>query len=202
MKWNSRTRCALVCIVFTALFSAFSFRLVYLQIIKHEEYSGLAAEKHGFRQPIHAERGAIFDANGEVLAHNVPGETVVADASLVNNVAALVPLLADTLKLPVLELTEKVSGDRRYVVLKRRVPKTVTNELKQKLWEQNLKGLTFEPDSIRVYPNISMLCHVIGFTDFDHRGIQGVEASMEQYLHGQNGFRFIERNRAGQELVP
>jgi Cell division protein FtsI/penicillin-binding protein 2 len=47
-----------------------------------------------------------------------------------------------------------------------------------------------------------MLCHVIGFTDFDRHGIQGVEASMEEYLHGQDGFRFIEHNRAGQEIVP
>jgi cell division protein FtsI (penicillin-binding protein 3)/stage V sporulation protein D (sporulation-specific penicillin-binding protein) len=47
-----------------------------------------------------------------------------------------------------------------------------------------------------------MLCHVIGFTDFDHHGIQGVEASMDEYLHGQDGYRFIEHNRAGQEIVP
>ena len=47
-----------------------------------------------------------------------------------------------------------------------------------------------------------MLCHVIGFTDFDHHGVQGVEASMEEYLHGQDGYRFIEQNRAGQEIVP
>ena len=46
-----------------------------------------------------------------------------------------------------------------------------------------------------------MLCHVIGFTDFDHRGIQGVESSMEEYLHGQDGYRYIEHNRAGQEIV-
>jgi cell division protein FtsI/penicillin-binding protein 2 len=46
-----------------------------------------------------------------------------------------------------------------------------------------------------------MLCHVIGFTDFEHRGIQGVESSMEEYLHGQDGYRFIEHNRAGQEIV-
>ena len=47
-----------------------------------------------------------------------------------------------------------------------------------------------------------MLCHVIGFTDFDHHGIQGVEASMEEYLHGEDGYRFIEHDRAGQEIVP
>src|SRR5687768_11214373 len=99
MKWNSRTRCTLICTAFIGLFSLFSFRLVYLQIIKHEEYSGLAAEKHGSRQTIHADRGAIFDANGEVLAHNVPGATVVIDGSLVNNADVLVPLLAETLKL-------------------------------------------------------------------------------------------------------
>jgi cell division protein FtsI/penicillin-binding protein 2 len=202
MKWNSRTRCAIICIAFAALFSAFSFRLVYLQVIKHEEYSALAADKHGFKQTIHAERGAIYDTNGEVLAHNVPGETVIVDGSLVNNAEALIPLLADSLKLPVSELTEKVVTDRRYVVLKRQVPQEITNELRQKLRDANLKGVHYERDATRVYPNGSMLCHVIGFTDFDHRGIQGVELSMEQYLHGQDGFRFIERNRAGQELVP
>ena len=66
----------------------------------------------------------------------------------------------------------------------------------------NLRGIYFEHDATRIYPNGSMLCHVIGFTDFDHHGIQGVEASMEEYLHGQDGYRFIEHNRAGQEIVP
>ena len=201
MKWNSRSRCALVCIAFTAIFSAFSFRLVYLQIIKHDEYSGLAAEKHVYKQTIFAERGAILDANGEVLAHNVPGETVIADATHVNDAGALVPLLAEMLKLPAAELNEKLSGDRRYVVLKREVAQATTAALRQQLRARSLRGVYFERDSTRVYPNGSMLCHVIGFTDFDHRGIQGVESSMEDYLHGQDGYRFIEHNRAGQEIV-
>jgi cell division protein FtsI (penicillin-binding protein 3)/stage V sporulation protein D (sporulation-specific penicillin-binding protein) len=64
-----------------------------------------------------------------------------------------------------------------------------------------LRGIYFERDTTRIYPNGSMLCHVIGFTDFEHRGIQGVESSMEEYLHGQDGYRFIEHNRAGQEIV-
>src|SRR5256886_17535038 len=46
-----------------------------------------------------------------------------------------------------------------------------------------------------------MLCHVIGFTDFDHKGIQGVEASMDEYLRGQDGYRYNEHNRTGQEIV-
>lgn len=201
MKWNSRIRCALVCLAFTLLFSVFSFRLVYLQMIKHDEYAGLAAEKHVYKQTIHAERGTILDANNEVLAHNVPGEIVIADATHVNNKEALVPLLAEHLQLPAAEITDKLSAGRRYIVLKREVPQPAAVELRQKLREASLRGIYFERDSTRVYPNGSMLCHVLGFTDFDHKGIQGVEASMEEYLHGQDGYRYIEHNRAGQELV-
>ena len=40
MKWNSRLRCALICLGFVALFSLFSFRLIYLQMVKHDEYAG------------------------------------------------------------------------------------------------------------------------------------------------------------------
>ena len=201
MKWNSRIRCALVCLGFTALFSGFSFRLVYLQMIKHDEYAGLAAAKHVYKQIICAERGAIFDANNEVLAHNVPVETVVADATHLNNLDAIVDLVSDELKLHAHELAEKLHGDRRYIVIKRDVPEVVADALRGKLRSQNLRGIYFEHDATRIYPNGSMLCHVIGFTDFEHHGIQGVEASMEEYLHGQDGYRYIEHNRAGEEIV-
>jgi cell division protein FtsI (penicillin-binding protein 3) len=201
MKWSIRTRCTLMCVAFIALFSVFSFRLVYLQIIKHEEYAGLAAEKHGHRQPIYAERGAIVDANGEVLAHNIPVETIVADASQLNNRDAAVELLNEALKIPASALAEKLASDRRYIVVQREVPESVAMALRDKLRKANVRGIYFERDATRVYPNGSMLCHVIGFTDFDHHGIQGVEASMEQYLHGQDGYRHIERNRAGKEIV-
>jgi cell division protein FtsI (penicillin-binding protein 3)/stage V sporulation protein D (sporulation-specific penicillin-binding protein) len=201
MKWNSRIRCALVCLVFIALFSGFSFRLIYLQMIKHDEYAGLAAEKHVYKQIICAERGAIFDANNEVLAHNVPVETVVADATHLNNLDAIVDLVSDELKIPAHELAEKLHGERRYIVIKREVPEVVADALREKLRNQNLRGIYLEHDATRIYPNGSMLCHVIGFTDFEHHGIQGVEASMEEYLHGQDGYRYIEHNRAGQEIV-
>ena len=201
MKWNSRTRCALVCLVFIVLFSVFSFRLVYLQMIKHDEYAGLAAEKHVYKQTIYAERGAIFDANNEVLAHNVPGRDGRGRCHASEQSRGAHSAPADALKIPADELSEKLRGDRPYIVLKREVPEAIAVALKEKLRAQNLRGICFERDSARVYPNGSMLCHVIGFTDFEHRGIQGVESSMEEYLHGQDGYRYIERNRAGQEIV-
>lgn len=201
MKWNSRSRCTFVCLGFIALFSGFSFRLVYLQMVKHEEYAAKAAKKHGDQQPIHAERGLILDANGEVLAHNVPVQNIIADGTHLNNVEGAAAAVADELKISRAELVEKMQPDRRYIVLKRDVPDAVAERLRARLREQNLKGIYFERDSTRIYPNGSMLCHVIGFTNFEHEGIQGVEASMDRYLRGQDGYRYIEHNRAGQEIV-
>jgi cell division protein FtsI/penicillin-binding protein 2 len=201
MKWTSRFRCALVCLGFVALFSGFSFRLIYLQMVKHDEYAGLAAEKHIHKQIIHAERGSIVDANKDMLADNVPVVTVVADATHVNNAEAVIDVVSKELKIPAAKVAEKVQGDGRYAVIKREVPAAVAESLRAKLRGQNLRGIYFEQDSTRVYPNGSMLCHAIGFTDFEHHGVDGVEASMDEYLHGQDGYRYIEHNRAGQEIV-
>ena len=202
MNPNSRSRCAVVCAAFIALFSIFSFRLIYLQILKHDEYAGLAAEKHVYKQIIYAERGTILDANNEVLADNIPVQTVVADATHINNRQAIVDLVSDELGIPAAQLAEKLSSERRYIVIKHEVPETLANSLRDKLRARNLRGVYLEHDTTRLYPNGSMLCHVIGFTDFEHHGIQGVEASMEEYLHGQDGYRFVEHNRVGQEIVP
>ena len=201
MNSDSCKRCALVCFAFIALFSGFVARLIYLQVIKHDEYAALAAAKHVYKHVIYAERGTILDANNDVLAHNVPVENVVSDATHVNDRDAVVALVSAGLGLSSKQLAEKLNSERRYIVIKREVPESVAGALREKLRARNLRGIYFEHDATRMYPNGSMLCHVIGFTDFEHHGIQGVEASMDEYLHGQDGYRYIERNPSGQEIV-
>src|SRR5664279_256448 len=104
MRWNSRFRCTLACFGFIILFSIFSFRLVYVQMIRHDHYLELAVEKHGSKVPIYADRGAILDTNGEVLANNVPTRTVVADGTRIKDLDATVRLVSQALKLPAKEL--------------------------------------------------------------------------------------------------
>src|SRR2546423_14312050 len=110
MNPNSRNRCVLVCAAFIGLFSIFSFRLIYLQAIKHDEYAGHAAEKNVYKQIIYAERGVILDANHEVLAHHIPVEKIVADASHLNNREAAIALLHHELPLPPAQLTETINS--------------------------------------------------------------------------------------------
>lgn len=53
-----------------------------------------------------------------------------------------------------------------------------------------------------MYPNGSLLCHVLGFVNGSNLGVDGVERTMERYLRGNDGFRYIERDRTGREIVP
>ncbi len=201
MNWNGRTRCALVCIFFALLFSIFSWRLIYLQMVQHDYYTKIAAERNVGRDVIPAERGAIFDAKDEILAQNVPVATVVADASLITDPAALVPLVAGHLHLSPNEITEKIETGRRYIVLKREVPESDARALEGALKVAKLRGIHCERGTVRIYPNGPMLCHVIGFTDINQGGIQGVEKSMDQYLRGEDGYRYVEHDARGREIV-
>jgi cell division protein FtsI (penicillin-binding protein 3)/stage V sporulation protein D (sporulation-specific penicillin-binding protein) len=71
----------------------------------------------------------------------------------------------------------------------------------KELAHRKLRGVSLEQDFIRVYPNGSMLCHVVGFMNRAGLGVEGVEREMQQWLSGHDGFRFTERDRTGKEMV-
>lgn len=201
MRWNAQTRITLASAFLGLLFTGFSARLVHLAVAKHDEYSTLAAEKNSIRQTLFARRGLIYDRNGEILADNAPIRTATADGTHIENPRAVAEVAAPLLDMDVDELTAKLTTPRPYVVLRRDVPAETAFRVTQALETAKLRGIYFENDSRRVHPNGSMLCHVMGFLNHERTGVQGVEAAMEDYLRGENGFRFIERDRTGRELV-
>lgn len=204
MKRGAGIRMLTACLGLAACFAIFSYRLVCLQVVKHDEYSALAAEKHVNKQITYAQRGSIQDVHQEILADNEPIKTVIADGSLIAKPSALAGLLAKPLKMERagLEATlGSIGSDKRYVVIKKRVPESVANDLENQLRRRSLRGIYFEQDSSRIYPNGPMLCHVLGFMDHTHRGVEGVEKAMDDSLRGYDGFRYTERDRAGKEIV-
>ena len=202
MRWNAQARAVTVSFGLVGAFSVFSFRLIDLQIAKHEEYSALAAEKHVHKQVIYARRGIIRDVHYEPLAENVPVKTVVADASHMRDPIAVAKAIADQLKMDPQELADKLKTGRKYIVLKREVSEEAANQLKEALRIANLGGIFFEQDFVRTYPNGPLLSQVIGFVDHDHKGALGIERTMQDLLQGTNGFRYTEQDRTGKELVP
>jgi cell division protein FtsI (penicillin-binding protein 3)/stage V sporulation protein D (sporulation-specific penicillin-binding protein) len=202
MSRGAKVRALFACFGLAGCFTCFSARLVYLQVNQHDEYTALAAQKHVTKQPIYARRGSIQDVHGEMLADNEPLKNVIADGSLITDPAKAAAAIADLLQMDQQELTEKLTTKRRYLVVKKEVKEQVADEIAERLKAQSIRGIYFEQDFERVYPNGNLLCHVLGFINHDHKGTDGVESTMDQYLAGHDGFRYIERDRTGRELVP
>lgn len=213
MNRTVRTRALVVCLMLSGCYTAFSFRLVHLQVTQHGEYAARAAEKHVNRQVIQARRGSVVDVRGESLAQNEPVRTVVADGTLIKDRDELADILATALDLPRAQVAERLgrqvySQSRgknvpdAYVVLKKQVPESVASEIAATLAARNLRGVMFEQESTRVYPNGHMLCHVLGYVNGENAGVDGVERTMDRFLRGHDGFRYTERDRTGKEIVP
>jgi cell division protein FtsI (penicillin-binding protein 3) len=195
-------RIGLVCLLLVLIFTAFAWRLVHLQVLRHEEFVRLALQKHSVRKTIPATRGRILDRNGEELAVNIPVRTVIADCTHVQDAAALAALAAPYLDMPAGELTEKLSTKRPYVVIRKEVSEEKAQDMIAAMEKARLRGLRLEEAQVRSYPNGDMLCHVLGFVDRNSgRGIDGIEKSMDEQLRGQDGFRMIEHDRKGLEVV-
>jgi cell division protein FtsI/penicillin-binding protein 2 len=201
MKFTANTRIGIACGIAASIFTVFSARLINLHVAKHDEYSRLAAQKHLTRQIIHAKRGMILDRNGEILAANLPVRTVFADASRMKKPEALAALVASHLDLDAKEVLEKFSTGKKYIVLKREVPEETAVALWNDMQKQKLRGIFSEQDAVRIYPNGEVLGHVLGFLNHEGKAVQGVELSMESQLAGKDGYRFIECDRTGREIV-
>ncbi|MEI6375943.1 MAG: penicillin-binding protein 2 [bacterium] len=194
-------RIGFVCALMVLIFTGFAWRLINLQVLQHDYFSLKAAEKHCFRQPIQARRGRILDRNGEELAVNIPVRTVTADGTHIHDPAALAVVAAPFLEMPVPELTQKLSTKRPYVVIRKAVSEENAQGMIRAMEKAGLRGLYLEEDAVRSYPNGEMLCHVLGFVDHSGHGIDGIEKMLDGELSGQDGFRMIEHDRRGREIV-
>ena len=201
MKFTANTRIGIACGIAASIFTVFSARLIHLHVAKHDEYSRLAAQKHLTRQVIHAKRGMILDRNGEILATNLPVRTVFADASRMKKPEALAAIVANHLGLDEKEVLEKFYTGKKYIVLKREVPEETAVALWNDMQKQKLRGIFSEQDAVRLYPTGEVLGHVLGFLNHEGKAVQGVELSMEKQLAGKDGYRFIECDRTGREIV-
>jgi cell division protein FtsI (penicillin-binding protein 3)/stage V sporulation protein D (sporulation-specific penicillin-binding protein) len=87
-----------------------------------------------------------------------------------------------------------------FIVIQKEVSEVVADGIRKELDEKHLRGVSMQQDFIRIYPNNSMLCHVVGFMNREGTGVEGVEKSMDEFLAGHPGVRFTERDRSGREI--
>ena len=212
-----KSRACIACYGLGTLFTALSTRLIYLAVNQHDHYATVAHRSYAGKTTIPARRGAILDVEGNPLASNEPLKNVILDGKLIldgkhnKTPREIADLLAASLGMHPDDVLKRISPERKYVVLKKKISEELAADLDRKLQGAGIRGVTFEQNFERIYPAHQMLCHVIGFFGYEEsnavthegsfRGIEGIERSMDSWLAGQDGWRSFEKDGRGKELM-
>ena len=142
-----------------------------------------------------ASRGKILDRNGQVIATSLEAKSVIAYNDTVPDdlSADKVKKLASLLKMSEAELRKKLKEERKQVFLKRQVEPAIAQQIKQ----LEIPGIGLNNEYRRFYPEGEAMAHVVGFTNVEDRGQEGMELSREKELAGHPGQRRVVVDRLG-----
>ena len=181
----------------TFLFCLFLARFFYIQVIWEDDLNARALDQWTRELPVSAGRGNIYDANGELLAGNVPAYSLYARANAVTDAEGTANVLSGVLSLSYEEVYKKLTdGSRSEVVLVKRAEKSVV----QRVEGADLDGVYYARDDERFYPHGSLACQVLGFTSYDGAGSTGLEQYYNSYLAGEKGEILFETDLVGVDL--
>ena len=187
--WRSRFVVVMVALAFLVL----AGRAVYIQAVGTDFYLKQGEMRYARTLVLPASRGRIVDRNGVVLATSVPAPSVWAipkdfEADVAQR-KALTTLLGMTLE----ELKERTTGDGEFAWLRRQVDDAVWAEVKA----LGIKGVHRHGEFKRRYPEGEAAAHVVGFTDVEELGQEGIELAFQKDLQGKPGSRGVVRDRLG-----
>ncbi|HHD1863787.1 TPA: peptidoglycan glycosyltransferase FtsI [Providencia stuartii] len=178
-------------------------RVAYLQIISPEKLVKEGDMRSLRVQEVSTARGMISDREGRQLAVSVPVNAIWADPKVVFEKGGVNndehwKALADALEIPLEQITAKISANPkgRFVYLARQVNPSI-GEYITKL---KLPGIYLRKESRRYYPSGPVAAHLIGVTNIDGEGIEGVEKSFERWLKGEPGERIVRKDRNGRVI--
>lgn len=196
-------RFALLCGGILLALAGLLVRVAYLQIIAPEKLVKEGDMRSLRVQEVSTARGMISDREGRQLAVSVPVNAIWADPKVVFEKGGINndehwKALADALEIPLEQIKTKISANPkgRFVYLARQVNPSI-GEYITKL---KLPGIYLRKESRRYYPSGPVTAHLIGVTNIDGEGIEGVEKSFERWLKGSPGERTVRKDRNGRVI--
>ena len=189
--WRSKLVVAAVAIGFVGL----AARAVYIQVVANAFYQRQGEVRFARTLPLPANRGRVLDRNGLILASSVPSPSIWAIPEDVERDPGQLKKLAALLEMPLAELDRKLADeDKTFVWLRRQVDDAVA----QKITALGIKGIYQRKEYKRQYPEGEAAAHVVGFTNVEDIGQEGVELTFEKDLAGRAGSRRVIKDRLGQ----
>jgi cell division protein FtsI (penicillin-binding protein 3) len=182
-------------VVFMLLASALLAKTLDMQILRSEFYEQQGDARQLRTVAIPAHRGDIVDRNGEPFAVSAPVNSIWVNPQVAKDHLDDLGKVAKLLSLDVISLKEKIrrNADREFLYLKRHA----SPELAEEVMALQVPGISLLNEYSRYYPSGEVAAHVVGFSDIDDNGQEGIELAFDKWLKGHPGKKRVIRDRLG-----
>lgn len=188
--WRSKFIVAALAMAFAGL----AGRAAYVQVFGNDFFQRQGEVRFARTLELPANRGRVLDRNGLILASSVVAQSIWAIPEDVDRADPKLRQLAKLLEMPLTDLRKRLAvDDKTFVWIKRQVDEPVAKEIAA----LGIKGFHQRREYKRQYPEGEAAAHVVGFTNVEDRGQEGVELAFNQQLSGKNGSRRVIKDRLG-----
>jgi len=189
-----RMRFWLVCLLFLCWALLIAARLFWLQVVRHQEFMERAEKQQQRTFEVAPRRGILYDRNQRELAITVQADSIFAVPSEIDDkpaaaqaLAALVHTDPDDAQTTEEQITARLLAGRSFAWVARRVTPDVAAHVKALIDSGALKGIYFQKEFQRFYPDNEIAAQVLGYVGLDDNGLGGLEQKFEPQLHGVPG---------------
>jgi cell division protein FtsI (penicillin-binding protein 3) len=188
--WRSKFIVAAIALGFVGL----AGRAAYIQVIGNDFFLHQGEVRFARTLELPANRGRILDRNGLILASSVPATSIWAIPEDVDRDPDKLRQLAKLLGMPLSELNKKLENeDKTFVWIKRQLEESVGKDIAA----LGIKGIYQRKEYRRQYPEGESAAHVVGFTNVEDHGQEGMELEFDKQLAGRAGSRRVIKDRLG-----
>ncbi len=203
-------------IIIVAVFAALLLRVLFLQTVNFEKYQKKVIDQMTTESKVAADRGKIYDRNGNVLATNITTYRVFISPSSIKsaqdeleegdtrNYYELVSKgLSEILGVEYADVYKQATEYTKYLdrTIKKKVDEVTADAVCKFIDDNGLQNMIYlEAQSTRYYPYGSLASHILGFASADGEGLYGIEYQYDEYLKGIDGYYIIARDSYGNEM--
>ncbi len=194
---NSNAPIIFVFILFVLSFILILIQLFKLQIIQYSFFKSKAQKMHLTTIEQQIGRGDIYDRTGNKIAFNVKTASICACPRKIKDKMKVADFLSSKLNLDKKEVYNKLKSKKGFVYIKRKVDINIAEEVMKK----EIKGIFTQYEEKRIYPLKEIGAHIIGFTDIDNKGLEGIELKYDKFLRGKTGRILVKRDAKGRFIT-
>jgi cell division protein FtsI (penicillin-binding protein 3) len=210
-----RTRARLILGVLVSLYALVVLRAFQIQVLGVRAIRDRGAKQYCSTIPLLPKRGVILDRTGTELAVSIATKSIFVQPAKLRDPARTADLLAPRVSRSAGELRKLFAREKAFVWVRRQMPSTAAEEAVREVklalcaLDPETRGKPSAIDGIgtveepkRFYPNRELAASLVGFTNLDSEGMEGIELSLDRYLRGERGSLLCERDARGRLIVP